>query len=270
MNDIGSILFLGAGKMAGALAGGLVRGGYDAARIAAYDVSAPAARTFSSATGVVAHTERLSELVDAADIVVLAVKPQYLSEALQPLEGGSIKKKLIISIVAGAALKTLAEITEAERIIRVMPNTPALVGQGAAAYAVAANVTARDIAAVETILGAVGYFCRVQEKMMDAVTGLSGSGPAYVFDFIQALSDGGVRLGLPRAEATKLAAMTVMGAAKMVLESNEHPAVLRDQVTSPGGTTIAGLAVLERMAFRSATADAVAAAAARSSELGKK
>ncbi len=270
MLDIGRVFFLGAGKMAAALAGGMVRNGCPAGNITAYDVAKPAAAAFAAATGGEAFTAEPERLAEAADIVLIAVKPQYLTEALKPFSGGVLSNKLIVSIVAGVTIETLTGLTQSHRVIRVMPNTPALVGKGAAAYAVSAGVTDEDCRSVEAILGSVGYFCRLPEKLIDAVTGLSGSGPAYVFDFIQALSDGGVRCGLPRTEATKLAAMTVMGAAAMVVETGEHPSVLRDQVTSPGGTTIAGLVVLERAAFRSAAADAVAAATARSAELGKK
>ena len=270
MLDLGRVFFLGAGKMATALAGGMIRQGYPAAKLCAFDVSVSAAEAFTQQTGVAAQSAQAEEMAASADIILLAVKPQYLAEALKPFSSGQIKNKLIISIVAGVPLSALADLTEAGRIIRVMPNTPALVGKGAAAYAVSHGASNEDAAKAEAILGSVGYFCRLPEKLIDAVTGLSGSGPAYVFDFILALSDGGVRCGLPRAEATKLAAMTVMGAAAMVLETGEHPAILRDQVTSPGGTTIAGLSVLERNGFRAAAADAVAAAAARSAELGKK
>ncbi|MDD3117842.1 MAG: pyrroline-5-carboxylate reductase [Victivallales bacterium] len=268
MLNLGKVFFLGAGKMATALAGGLVRQGYPAEDIAAYDVLPVAAKAFTAKTGIGARTQGVLEAARAADVILTAVKPQYLAEALKPLAEGVLKDKLIISIVAGVPIAALTELTGATRIIRVMPNTPALIGKGAAAYALSPAASEEDAATAEAILGAVGYFCRLPEKLIDAVTGLSGSGPAYVFDFIQALSDGGVRSGLPRTEATRLAAMTVMGAAAMVIETGEHPAVLRDQVTSPGGTTIAGLAVLERGGFRAAAADAVVAAADRSTELG--
>lgn len=269
MADTGNIMFLGAGRMASALAGGLVKSGLKE-KICAYDVSGEAVKAFSKSTGVEAVvSDAPKQFASGADIIVLAVKPQYLREALAPLTG-VFSGKLIVSIVAGVTLETLCVYTGAERIVRVMPNTPAQVGEGASAYAVSAGVSEDDCAAVETILGAIGYFCRVPEKLMDAVTGLSGSGPAYVFNFIQALADGGVHCGLPRDEALKLAAQTVMGAAKMVLETGEHPAVLCDAVTSPGGTTSRGLAALEDNSFRSTVAGAVIAAAERSAELGKK
>ena len=155
------------------------------------------------------------------------------------------------------------------RIIRAMPNTPALVGKGAAGYCPGTRATRDDAQTARLLLGAVGLAVEVPERLMDAVTGLSGSGPAYVYLVIEALADGGVRAGLPRADAIRLAAQTVLGAAAMVLETGEHPAVLKDMVTSPGGTTIAGLAELERHGLRSALIEAVSAATRRAIELGK-
>ena len=154
-------------------------------------------------------------------------------------------------------------------MIRAMPNTPALVGHGAAAYCLGSRATPEDAVTAQALLGAVGLVVQVPEKLMDAVTGLSGSGPAYIYVVIDALADGGVKAGLPRADAVRLAAQTVLGAAAMVLETGEHPAVLKDMVTSPGGTTIAGLAALERHGLRSALIEAVGAATARAAELGK-
>jgi len=266
MKNIGQILFIGAGKMASAIAGGMVHNGFSTDKLGAYDVNSSAAENFTATTGAVAHTERLEQLVKQADIVIVAVKPQLIKNALAMV---NLADKTVISIAAGVTLNTLGEITGSSKIIRVMPNTPALVGQGVAAWCGASGVTTAEANAVELILGSVGKVCHVDEKMMDAVTGLSGSGPAYVFDFIQALADGGVKAGLPRDIALMLAGQTVAGAAGMVIESNEHPAVLRDMVTSPGGTTAAALAVLERKAFKGIVSDAVNAAAQRSTELGK-
>jgi pyrroline-5-carboxylate reductase len=179
-------------------------------------------------------------------------------------------KKIVISIAAGVALAKIEKaLKDTSRVVRVMPNTPALVLAGAAALAGGKNATADDLALVQGIFSYVGRAVIVEEKLMDAVTGLSGSGPAYVFLIIDALSDGGVKAGLPRPLALELAAQTVFGSAKMVLETKEHPAKLRDMVTSPGGTTIEGLHALEKGKLRATLMNAVEAATARSRELGK-
>ena len=266
MKNIGNILFIGAGKMASAITGGMVENGFSTDNIAAYDVNQAAVKNFTATTGVTADTEHPEQMVARADIIIIAVKPQIIKSALTVLP---LNDKTIISIAAGVTLAALAEITGSSKIIRVMPNTPALVGQGISAWCASDAVNEKETNAVELILDTVGKVCKVDEKMMDAVTGLSGSGPAYVFDFIQALADGGVKAGLPREIAMILAGQTVAGAAAMVIESSEHPAVLRDMVTSPGGTTAAALAVLERKAFKGIVSDAVNAAAERSAELGK-
>ncbi len=255
--------------MASAIAGGLVKKGIASETLKAFDVSAQAAGLFQAATGIQVSTDSPDKFLAKADIVIVAVKPQQVADALLG-KSGYLKNKLIISIAAGIKIATLKTITGCDRIVRVMPNTPALIGQGMSAYSTAAQVSGEDICETERILGSVGSFCCVNESLMDAVTGLSGSGPAYVFDFIQALADGGVNAGLPREVALQLAAQTVAGAAQMVLATGTHPAVLRDQVTSPGGTTIRGLTVLEENSFRGAVAKAVTAAAARSAELGMK
>ncbi|MHB9139664.1 MAG: pyrroline-5-carboxylate reductase [Victivallaceae bacterium] len=264
-----NIVFIGAGKMASAIAGGLLKKGISAKTLKAFDISAQSAKLFHSVTGIEVHTDSPDTILSRANIVIIAVKPQQITDALHG-KTSLLKSKLIISIAAGVKVATLKTVTGSNRIIRVMPNTPALVGQGVSAYAAAEKVSGKDIIEAERILGAVGIFCRVDESLMDAVTGLSGSGPAYVFDFIQALADGGVHAGIPRDTALKLAAQTVAGAALMVLETGTHPGVLRDQVASPGGTTIRGLAVLEENSFRGIVAKAVIAAAAKSTELGTK
>jgi pyrroline-5-carboxylate reductase len=263
------ILFIGTGKMATAIAGGMAAKGFEASGLSAFDVSAKAAADFSAATGVKVETENLEKVLKEADAVIVAVKPQQISQALH---GNAVlyKHKLIISIAAGIKISTLRELTGASRIIRVMPNTPALVGEGASAWCASPETSEADIQLIDRILAAIGTVCRVEEKQMDAVTGLSGSGPAYVLDFIQALADGGVNAGLPREVAANLALQTVLGTAKLVLESKRHPAVLRDEVTSPGGTTAKALAVLEKNSFKGTVIEAVSAAAARSAELGKK
>ncbi len=259
-------VFLGAGKMATAIAGGMVKSGvFDAGNISACDISRDAADRFTAATGIKAGTEID---VSNADIVVLAVKPQVLDAALADV-AGKLSGKLVISIVAGVTLERLQKFNSDCRFIRVMPNTPALAGCGASAFAAGKNAGQEDISTVEKILGSVGIVIKVKESDLDAVTALSGSGPAYVFEFIKALSDGGVAEGLSRECADLLAVQTVLGAAQMVLQTNTHPDVLKDQVTSPGGTTIRALEVLKSGAFSGLVIEAVRAAAKRSRELGK-
>ncbi len=262
--------FIGAGKMATALARGLVAAGFTSAdQIVASDVYAAARQQFAAETKSRA-VETNAEVVAASQIVILAVKPQQMSGVLAELKGQVTAQHLVISIAAGVPLKTLvAGLGEQTRLVRVMPNTPCLVGASASGFAIGGAATKEDAALVEQLLSAVGVAVSVDEKLLDAVTGLSGSGPAYVYQIIEALSDGGVRVGLPRDVATKLAAQTVLGAAKMVLETGEHPGTLKDAVTSPGGTTIAGLHALERGGLRAALMNAVEAATNRSKELGQ-
>lgn len=260
------VFFLGAGRMASALAGGAVRSGVlCAGEINAFDPDKRAAEAFTAATGADCFADDAVKYAGAADVAVLAVKPQMLETALAGVSE-ALKDKLVISIVAGVTIKRLRELTGAARIIRVMPNTPALVGEGASAYACEGTEADEEVAV--KLLGAVGLVIRVNESLLDAVTGLSGSGPAYVFEFIRALADGGVADGLSRESALQLAAQTVLGAAKMVLESGEHPSVLKDRVTSPGGTTSRGLEHLADRAFAGTVTQAVRAATARSRELG--
>jgi pyrroline-5-carboxylate reductase len=215
----------------------------------------------------VAVTGENERAIDDGQIVVLAVKPDQVDPVCRA-HAATLRQRLLISVAAGVSLRQLIDATGAKRVVRVMPNTPCLVGAGASAFCRAGDTTDADVAAVQTMLAAVGDAVEVPEKLMDAVTGLSGSGPAYVFLIIEALADGGVAAGLPRAVALRLAAQTVQGAAKMVADTGEHPGALKDAVASPGGTTIAGLAVLEENAVRGALIAAVGAAARRSRELG--
>lgn len=261
--------FIGAGQMATALARGLVRSGVVAAdRVWASDPAPEARQRFYEATGANVTADN-REVAQASDVVVLAVKPQQMHTVLSEVQGYLSERHLVVSIAAGIHLAKLAEgLGPGPRLIRVMPNTPCLVGFGASGFALGQKATPADAQLVRQLLEAVGSAWEVEEKQLDAVTGLSGSGPAFVYVMIEALSDGGVRMGLPRPVAAALAAQTVRGAAEMVLATGEHPAVLKERVASPGGTTIAGLQALETAAFRGAVMAAVEAAARRAAELG--
>ncbi|HBI41622.1 MAG TPA: pyrroline-5-carboxylate reductase [Planctomycetales bacterium] len=262
--------FLGAGRMASALARGWIAAGLTTAeRVLASDPSAAARDAFADG-GSLRAVSANAEVVAHGDLLVLAVKPQSMKALLEEIRPLLTDRHLIVSIAAGVSLKQLADgLGARRRLVRVMPNTPCLVGASASAYTPGEGATADDAALVERLLKAVGVAFRVPENLLDAVTGLSGSGPAFVYLMIEALSDGGVRVGLPRDAATALAAQTVLGAAKMVLETGLHPGVLKDQVASPGGTTIAGLHALERGGVRGAIMDAVEAATRRATELGR-
>lgn len=262
--------FLGAGQMATALATGWAKAGLlDTARSLAADPYPGARANFRTATGMTAG-ESNRAVIDACDVLVLAVKPQVMADVLAEAKPAIRPAHLVVSIAAGVTLKALADGLGSARIVRVMPNTPCLVGASATGFAPGSGATPDDSAVVERLFGAVGVAHRLPEHLLDAVTGLSGSGPAFVYLFIEALADGGVKCGLPRTVAQALAAQTVLGAAKMVLETGTHPGALKDAVASPGGTTIAGLHALERAAFRAAAMDAVEAASKRAQELGKK
>ena len=262
--------FLGAGKMATALAHGWIKAGLTAGeQVCASDPVSLARAHFAEATGAAALTEN-ARVVTQSNVVVLAVKPQHMAELLSEVRPGLQARHLLISIAAGITIKQIADaLGDDKRIIRVMPNTPCLVGASASAFAASCTATAADIQLTERLLHSVGRAVQVPEKLLDAVTGLSGSGPAFVFVMIEALSDGAVRMGLPRDLATMLAAQTLLGSAKMLLETGLHTGQLKDMVTSPAGTTIAGLAALERGGFRAALMDAVEAATLRAIELGK-
>ena len=269
-NEVPRIGFLGAGKMATALARGWLKAGLTRPeRVLASDPLSGARQAFTTACGIQAGADN-REVVTSSDLLILAVKPQSMAGLLTEIRPAVTNRHLIVSIAAGISLQQLATGLGAERpVVRVMPNTPCLIGASASAYSPGGTATAEDIALVDRLLKAVGLAFCLPESMLDAVTGLSGSGPAFVYVVIEALSDGGVRMGLPRDVATALAAQTVLGAAKMVLETGSHPAVLKDIVASPGGTTIAGLHALERGGLRAALIDAVEAATRRSAELGK-
>jgi len=265
-----AIGFLGAGQMATALAKGWLSAGLlDAAASLASDPYPAARAKFTAATGLHCVATN-AEVTQAAQVLVLAVKPQTMAALLAEIRPHLSPQHLVVSIAAGVTLKQLAELGSETRLVRVMPNTPCLLGESASAYAVGSSATAADGELVGQLLRAVGKAFALPEHLLDAVTGLSGSGPAFVYVMIEALADGGVRMGLPRDVALTLAAQTVLGSAKMVLETGQHPGQLKDAVASPGGTTIAGLHALERGGVRAALMDAVEAATRRAEELGRK
>lgn len=262
--------FLGAGQMATALAKGFLAAGQLVVnQLIACDVLPAAVERFREQTGGRA-AKSVGEVLENSDVVFLAVKPQHMAGLLTDAAKSVKDSHLFVSIAAGIPLSTLeAGLGPKARVIRVMPNTPCLVSQGASAFSLGSRATPADGELVQSLLSTVGIAVPVAESLLDAVTGLSGSGPAYVYVMIEALSDGGVRMGLPRDAATRLAAQTVLGAAQMVLSTGQHPGALKDAVASPGGTTIAGLQVLEQKAVRGALMDAVQAATERSRQLGK-
>ncbi|MEE8510797.1 MAG: pyrroline-5-carboxylate reductase [Candidatus Methylomirabilales bacterium] len=264
------IAFIGAGNMGEALIKGLLEAGrVRPEQLIATDIRKDRLEAIRKAYRIDTVTDN-REAVAKAQILLLAVKPQVMNEVLTELRGAVAEDHCLLSIAAGIPTAFIeARFSQPTRVVRIMPNTPAFVLAGASAIAPGRHATPEDLEIARQILNAVGRVVQVDEKLMDAVTGLSGSGPAYIFVVIEALSDAGVRMGLSREVATLLAAQTVFGAARMVLESGEHPARLRDSVTSPGGTTIAGLHVLEQAGFRGILMTAVEAAARRSQELGK-
>lgn len=266
-----SVGFLGAGQMATALASAWAKAGLiDVKRSRAADPYPDVRAKFETATGIETAPAN-GAVVAQCDVLVLAVKPHVVPDVMAEIRPVLDPRHFVVSIAAGVTLEALAAGLGTERIARVMPNTPCLVGESASGYATRdKRPNNTDIGLVGKLFGAVGKAYHLPENLLDAVTGLSGSGPAFVYLFIEALADGGVKCGLPRTVAQALAAQTVLGAAKMVLETGQHPGALKDAVASPGGTTIAGLHALERAAFRAAAIDAVEAATRHSQELGKK
>lgn len=261
--------FIGGGNMAEAIIKGLLAGGVPAADLAVSEPSEPRRKLLSDRYGVQAICDN-ALLCEMSDTVILAVKPQMCSVALKDIKA-DLSGKLFISIMAGVKTHHIEGMLGAQaRVVRVMPNTPALVLEGATAISRGSHATDEDLSLTRKIFDLVGTSCLVEEKLLDAVTGLSGSGPAYVLTFIEALSDAGVKQGLSREVATALATQTVYGTAKLLLETREHPAVLKGQVASPGGTTIAAMHSLDRDGFRAATINAVDVATAKSKELGER
>jgi len=211
-----------------------------------------------------------SDLISKVDICIIALKPQVIPDVLAKITSIIRSNQTIISIAAGITISVLKKlIGKGGPIIRVMPNTPGMIGAGISAFCSEAPLSQEIKKSTELILGALGETVEVNEKLMDVITGLSGSGPAYMFLIIDALADGGVKMGLPKPLALKLATQTMLGSAKMVIELNKHPAELKDMVTSPGGTTIAGLHALELGKVRASLMNAVEAATLRSRDIGK-
>jgi len=265
-----TIAFLGTGKMATALARGFIRAGLVTARqVFGSDPGAAARAAFGKETGarMVTGNTKVAEL---ASVLFLAVKPDQTAAVLEEIRASFTPRHLLISIAAGVPIMRLeSALPPRARVVRVMPNTPALVGTSATGFALGKAATRADGELVQRLFSAVGVAFPLKESLLDAVTGLSGSGPAYVYLFIESLSDGGVAAGLPRDVATQLAAQTVLGSARMVLETGQHPGALKDMVTSPGGTTIEGLHELEKGKLRGTLMSAVRAATEKSKKLGQ-
>ncbi|MGV1098689.1 pyrroline-5-carboxylate reductase [Thiovibrio sp. JS02] len=270
MGLLGKLGFVGGGRMAEALIKGIVEAGLlRAEQIIAADPS-PERRELLQKEFKITTAEGASSVWAECDVVILAVKPQILGKILAGYKGEIKARHLLISIAAGIPLALMERSVAGSgcRVIRVMPNTPALVLKGASALSPGKGVSDEDMAVAKSIFEAVGTSVVLDESYLDAVTGLSGSGPAYVFTFIEALTDAGVKVGLARPVAEALVMQTVLGSVVLAMETREHPAALRAMVTSPGGTTIAGLHELEKGALRATLMNAVEAATNRSGELG--
>ncbi|CAK9184020.1 unnamed protein product [Ilex paraguariensis] len=286
-NDSYKLGFIGAGKMAESIARGVVKSGeLPASRIQTAHLN-PGRRTAFESLGVKVHDHN-NQVVEDSDVVIFSVKPQIAQgqvQETQPLNFVLVKslrlrpnkalqlkplfskKQLLVSVVAGVKLKDLQEWAGHSRFIRVLPNTPAAVGEAASVMSLGAAATEEDGKLIAGLFGAIGKLWKADEKLFDAITGLSGSGPAYIYLAIEALADGGVAAGLPRELALGLASQTVLGAASMTTNLGKHPGQLKDDVASPGGTTIAGIHELEKGGFRGILMNAVVAAAKRSREL---
>ncbi|HEX6886972.1 MAG TPA: pyrroline-5-carboxylate reductase [Candidatus Nanopelagicales bacterium] len=266
--DHARLAMLGAGRMGQAIIAGLLRGGWPADRITAAEAHDATAQAVREQLGV-RVVSSIGGAVAGAELVVVAVKPHDVLDALREAAASLAPGATVVSIAAGLSTATLAaHLPDGTPVVRVMPNTPSLVGEGMAALSPAPGCPPASVALAAQVLEAVGQVREVPERMQDAVTAVSGSGPAYVFAVAEAMIDGGVLLGLPRPLAHDLTVQTLVGAAAMLRDSGEHPAVLREQVTSPGGTTAAALHELDRAAMRAAFAEAMKACRDRSVELG--
>jgi len=264
------IAIIGAGNMAEALVAGLLKqGAVDPGRLVATDVDSQRLAHFRTTFGVQVGRDN-QKAAQASDIILLAVKPQVMDEVLRGLEVSPDFSQLIVTVAAGISIATImAGLSPHVRVVRAMPNTASVVLEGATALAGGPGVTEEQMQIAQVMFEAVGHVVVVKESHLDAVTGLSGGGVAYVYTFIEALADGGVKMGLSRSHAQLLAAQTVLGAAKMVRETNEHPGVLKDRVASPGGATMAGLHQLEQGRLRGTVIGAVESATIRSRVLGQ-
>jgi pyrroline-5-carboxylate reductase len=263
--------FIGAGKMGSALMQGIIKAGIvKPENLGASDVYEPFLNELKAKMGINVSTDN-AVIARASDVLILAVKPQTMGSVLENLKTYITADKLIISIAAGVPLATYENaLPEGTRIVRVMPNIAATVSEAASGISPGKNATPEDLKIALEIFSAVGTAVQVPESLMDAVTGLSGSGPAFIFPVIEAMADGAVLEGMDRKSALTLAAQTVLGAAKMALETGLHPGELKDMVTSPAGTTIQGVHALEEAGIRAAFMNAVIRASERSKELGKK
>ena len=264
-----AIAMIGGGQMALALTEGFCRAGLlEPSDITVHDPVPAARERLADRMPGISFADSGAGAAAAARLVFLAVKPQQAAAAAREFSAGLARDAVVVSIVAGLTLQNLAELTGLRSVVRVMPNTPCLVGRGVSVVCRTPEVPPAVHARVLELLTAVGRVHEADESLMDAVTGLSGSGPGFVALLVEALADGGVKAGLPRSLALALATETLSGTAALLDQTGEHPAQIKDRVSSPGGTTIAGLAVLEQRGVRGALIDAVVTAAARARELG--
>ncbi len=265
-----SIAVVGAGHMGAALVGGMVRGKLvEPGRIVCSRRNEEALAALHKQWGVAVTTDN-AKAVRGKDIVILAVKPQQSSDVLAQLAPALTNDQLVISVMAGITTELIArKLGQDLPVVRAMPNTPCLIDQGATAIARGAHATEEHLHLADAIFKAVGKVEVLAEPLLDAVTGLSGSGPVYIYMVIEAMTDGGVKMGIPRPAALRLSAQTVLGAAKLVLETGKHPAILKDEVTTPGGTAIAAIHELEAKGLRTVLIDAIQTATNRSKELSK-
>jgi pyrroline-5-carboxylate reductase len=263
--------FVGAGMMAEAIMKGIIAAGVTNAEDIVASEIVPARRDYITKTLKIRTTADNVDVVRSSDVIIMAVKPQQMGSVLDEMKPILTSEHLLISIAAGIKLEFIEKhINWGVRVVRVMPNQPCMVGASASGFALGKSAKMEDKETVQKILNSVGIAFSLDEKYLDAVTGLSGSGPAYMYMVIEAMADGGVLAGLPRDVAVALAAQTMLGSAKTILETRKHPGELKDMVASPAGTTIEGIRVLEQYSIRAAFIDAVEAGALKSAELGNK